>query len=49
MKISKFGGLIAAASKKSALPLLQVGSIPIIKSYESSGAGSYTLPTRGKG
>jgi len=31
MKISKFGGLIAAASKKSALPLLQVGSIPIIK------------------
>jgi molybdate transport repressor ModE-like protein len=31
MKISKFGGLIAAASKKAALPMLQVGTIPIIK------------------
>lgn len=31
MKISKFGGLIAAASKKAALPMLKVGSIPIIK------------------
>lgn len=31
MKISKFGGLIAAASKRAALPMLQVGSIPIIK------------------
>lgn len=31
MKISKFGGLIAAASKKAALPMLQIGRIPIIK------------------
>ncbi len=31
MKISKFGGLIAAASKKDALPMLQVGTIPVIK------------------
>lgn len=31
MKISKFGGLIAAASKKASIPMLQVGSIPIIK------------------
>ena len=31
MKISRFGGLIAAASKKAALPMLKVGSIPIIK------------------
>ena len=31
MKISKFGGLIAAASKKAAMPMLQVGTIPIIK------------------
>lgn len=31
MKISKFGGLIAAASKKAALPMLQIGTIPIIK------------------
>ncbi|MDF2802748.1 MAG: putative DNA-binding protein [Anaerocolumna sp.] len=31
MRISKFGGLIAAASKKNAMPMLQVGSIPIIK------------------
>ena len=31
MMISKTGGLIAAASKKEAAPLLQIGSIPIIK------------------
>lgn len=31
MLISKTGGLIAAASKKQAAPLLQIGSIPIIK------------------
>lgn len=31
MRISKFGGLIAAASKKDALPMLQVGTIPVIK------------------
>ena len=31
MRISKFGGLIAAASKKAALPMLQIGTIPIIK------------------
>ncbi len=31
MKISKFGGLIAAASKKAALPMLRIGTIPIIK------------------
>lgn len=31
MKISRFGGLIAAASKKAALPMLKVGSITIIK------------------
>lgn len=31
MRISKFGGLIAAASKKNAKPMLQMGSIPIIK------------------
>ncbi len=31
MKISKFGGLIAAASKKAALPMLKVGTIPVIK------------------
>jgi len=31
MMISKFGGLIAAASKKTALPLMQMGSISIIK------------------
>jgi molybdate transport repressor ModE-like protein len=41
MRISKFGGLIAAASKRAAQPLLQVGSIPIIKrivlSYQQAG------------
>lgn len=31
MLISKTGGLIAAASRKEAAPLLQLGSIPIIK------------------
>jgi molybdate transport repressor ModE-like protein len=31
MRISKLGGLIAAASKKHALPMLQVGTIPVIK------------------
>lgn len=31
MKISKFGGLIAAASKKAALPMLRIGTIPVIK------------------
>ena len=31
MKISKFGGLIAAASKKAAFPMLQIGTISIIK------------------
>ncbi|WP_369283641.1 NTP transferase domain-containing protein [Oscillibacter sp. GMB15532] len=31
MRISKFGGLIAAASKKAALPMLKVGTIPVIK------------------
>lgn len=31
MRISKFGGLIAAASKKAAMPMLQVGTIPVIK------------------
>lgn len=31
MKISRVGGIIAAASKKAAYPMLQVGSIPIIK------------------
>lgn len=31
MKISQIGGIIAAASKKDAEPLLQIGSIPVIK------------------
>jgi len=31
MVISKTGGLIAAASRKEAAPLMQIGSIPIIK------------------
>ncbi|MFT4004562.1 MAG: nucleotidyltransferase family protein, partial [Lacrimispora sp.] len=31
MKISRIGGVIAAASKKNAEPLLQIGTIPIIK------------------
>lgn len=31
MKISRIGGVIAAASKKDSLPLLQVGSIPVVK------------------
>lgn len=31
MFISGTGGIIAAASKKEALPLLQIGSITIIK------------------
>ena len=31
MRISHTGGIIAAASKKDALPLLQVGTIPVIK------------------
>ncbi|MFT3982649.1 MAG: NTP transferase domain-containing protein [Lachnospiraceae bacterium] len=31
MKISKYGGLIAAASKKAALPMLRIGAIPVIK------------------
>ena len=31
MKISRIGGVIAAASKKDAEPLLQIGNIPIIK------------------
>jgi molybdate transport repressor ModE-like protein len=31
MLINKTGGLIAAASKKQAAPLMQIGSIPIIK------------------
>lgn len=31
MKINRIGGVIAAASKKDAEPLLQIGTIPIIK------------------
>lgn len=31
MKFGEAGGIIAAASKKDAVPLLQIGSIPIIK------------------
>ena len=31
MKFGEVGGIIAAASKKDAVPLLQIGSIPIIK------------------
>jgi len=31
MKISRISGVIAAASKKDAEPLLQIGTIPIIK------------------
>jgi len=31
MKISKVGGIIAAASKKDAYPMLQIGHIPIVK------------------
>lgn len=31
MKISRIGGVIAAASRKDAEPLLQIGTIPIIK------------------
>lgn len=31
MKISRIGGVIAAASKKDAEPLLQIGNIPVIK------------------
>ncbi len=31
MKISRIGGIIAAASKRDAEPLLQIGTIPIIK------------------
>ncbi len=31
MRISQVGGLIAAGSKPIALPMLQVGSIPIIE------------------
>lgn len=31
MKINRAGGIIAAASKKDAFPLVQIGSIPIVK------------------
>lgn len=31
MKINRVGGVIAAASKKNSLPLLQVGTIPVVK------------------
>lgn len=31
MRISRVGGIIAAASRKDAMPMLQVGSIPIIR------------------
>ncbi|MDO4326258.1 MAG: NTP transferase domain-containing protein [bacterium] len=31
MKINRVGGIIAAASKKAAFPLVQIGSIPIVK------------------
>lgn len=41
MQISQVGGIIAAASKKDAVPLLQVGTIPVIKriviSYQQAG------------
>ncbi len=41
MHISQVGGIIAAASKKEALPLLQVGNIPIIRriviTYQQAG------------
>lgn len=41
MYISRVGGIIAAASKKDAIPLLQIGSIPIIKriviTYQQAG------------
>jgi len=41
MHISQVGGVIAAASKKEALPLLQVGNIPIIRriviTYQQAG------------
>ncbi len=41
MYISRVGGIIAAASKKDAIPLLQLGSIPIIKriviTYQQAG------------
>lgn len=41
MKLSKVGGIIAAASKKVARPLLQVGEIPIIRriviTYQQAG------------
>ena len=41
MRISKVGGLIAAANKKLAQPLLQVGTIPIIRriviTYQQAG------------
>ena len=41
MKLSKVGGIIAAASKKVAKPLLQVGEIPIVRriviTYQQAG------------
>ncbi len=41
MKFGEIGGIIAAASKKDAVPLLQVGSIPIVKrivlTYQQAG------------
>ncbi|MEA4894219.1 MAG: NTP transferase domain-containing protein [Oscillospiraceae bacterium] len=41
MRISQIGGIIAAASKKEAFPLLQVGNIPIIRriviTYQQAG------------
>ena len=41
MRISRFGGIIAAASKSVAQPMLQIGTIPIIKriviTYQQAG------------
>ena len=31
MRISRVGGIIAAASQKDAMPMLQIGSIPVIQ------------------
>lgn len=49
MVISRTGGVIAAASKKVAHPLLQVGSIPIIKrivlSYQQAGVFPIVIVT----
>jgi hypothetical protein len=49
MYISRVGGVIAAASKKDAVPLLQVGSISIVKrtviSFQQAGVFPIVIVT----